>query len=90
MTICFVAMVTGISLQLHLLSHEHSHEHDFDDCSICRQLLVSSKKFAAEPQIILPDKELYKESFEFLPKFNIIVFHCKPFNARPPPSSLLH
>ena len=88
MTICFMAMVTGISLQLHLLSHEHSHEHDFDDCSICRQLLVSPEKFAAEPQIILPDRELYKESLEFVLQFYVTTFHCKSINARPPPSYL--
>jgi hypothetical protein len=79
-------MVTGVSLQLHLLSHEHQHEHDFDDCSICRQLLMSPEKFAAEPQIILPDKELYKESLEFVLQFYVTAFHCKSINARPPPS----
>ena len=78
-------MVTGVSLQLHLLSHEHSHEHDFDDCSNCRQLLVSPEKFAAEPQNNLPDKELYKESIEFVPEFYLTAVDCKPFNARPPP-----
>jgi hypothetical protein len=83
-------MVTGVSLQLHLLSHEHSHEHDFDDCSICRQLLVSPEKFAAEPQTSLPDTEPYKESIEFVPQSNVIAFQCKLINARPPPSSLFH
>ena len=84
-TICFVAMVTGISLQLHLLSHEHSHEHDFDDCSICRHLLISPEKFAAEPQINLLDIEKHKDTFEFVPEFNITAFQCKPLHARPPP-----
>jgi hypothetical protein len=90
MTICFIAMVTGVSLQLHLLSHGHSHKHDFDDCSICRQLLVSPEKFAAEPQNNLPNTEPYKESVKFVPEFYLTAFDCKPFNARPPPSSLLH
>jgi len=88
MTICFAATVTGISLQLHLLSHEHRHGHDFDDCSICRQLLISPEKFAAEPHTSLPDTEQHKGSFEFIPQFNITAFHCRPFNARPPPSYL--
>ena len=85
-----MAMVTGMSLQLHLhlLSREHSQKHDFDNCSICRQLLFSPKKFAAEPQTYLPDKELLKESFEFLPEFYLTAFHYKPFDARPPPSYL--
>ena len=85
MTICFMSMFTGVSLQLHLLSHEHSLEHDFDDCSICRQLLISPEKFAAEPLTNLPDIEQHKDTFEFVPEFNITAFHSKPFNARPPP-----
>lgn len=86
--VCFVAMVTGVLLQLHLhlLSREHSQKHDFDNCSICQQLLVSPKKFAAELQTYLPDKELHKDNFEFTPQFCIAAFHCKPFDARPPPS----
>lgn len=71
--------------QLHLLSHEHSHEHDFNDCSTCRQLLVSPEKLATGPQIILPDKELCKESIEFIPQFSVTTFHYKSINARPPP-----
>lgn len=87
-TVCFVAMVTGVSMQLHLLSHEHSREHDFDDCSICRQLLVTHGKFAPEPKLCLPDTDRNRDSFEFVPEFYITAFHCKSFNARPPPSSL--
>jgi len=87
---CFAVMVTGISLQLHLLSHEHSHDHYFDDCSICRQLLVSPEKFTAEPKTSLPDTELYKESIEFVLQSNVTAFHCKLINARPPPSELSH
>lgn len=88
MTICFVAMVTGLSLQLHLLSDEHSREHDFDDCSIYRQLLITHGKFAAEPQTSLPDKVRNNDGFDFMPEFYVTSFHCKPFNARPPPFSL--
>jgi len=81
-------MVTGISLQLHLMSHEHSQEHDFDNCSICRQLLITHGKFAPEPQLCLPDTGRNNDSFEFVPEFHITAFHHKPFNARPPPSYL--
>jgi hypothetical protein len=83
-----MAMVTGVSLQLHLLSHEHSHEHDFDDCSICQQLLITHGKFTPVPQLCLPDIDRHKDNFEFVPEFYITAFHYKPFNARPPPSSL--
>ena len=88
MTICFVAMVTGVTLQLHLLSHEHSHEHDFDNCSICQQLLASPDKFISELQTTLLDKELYKESIEFVLQLNVTAFQSKSFDARPPPSNL--
>ncbi len=85
---CFVAMVTGVSLQLHLLSHKHAEEHDFDDCSICRQLLVTHGKFTPVPQLCLPGIDQHKDSVEFVPEFYITAFHYNPFNARPPPSSL--
>jgi len=88
MTVCFAAMVTGVTLQLHLLSHKHTHEHDFGDCSICWQLLVSPCKFISELQTGLLDKELYKESIEFILQLNVTAFHCKSFDARSPPSYL--
>jgi hypothetical protein len=83
-----MAMVTGIWLPLHLHNHEHQQKHDFDNCPICLQLLTASKKFAVEPDIGLPDRELNKEDFEFAPRFYLITFHCKPLYTRPPPSCL--
>jgi len=86
--ICFVSMVTGLSLQLHLSGDAHSHEHDFNRCLICQQLLLTPGKFAPEPQLSLPDIDPHRDSFEFVPEFCITAFHCKPFNARSPPSFL--
>ncbi len=83
-----MAMVTGVSLQLHLLSHEHPQEHDFESCSICQQLLITPGNFAPEPQLCLPDIDRDKDNFEFVPEFYITTLHCKPFDARPPPFSL--
>ena len=87
MIICFVAMVTGVSLQLHLLSDTYPEEHDSEHCSVCRQLLLTPGKFLQEPQLCLPDTDRNNDSFEFVPEFYITAFHCKPLNARPPPSS---
>ena len=86
--LCFMTTVTGTWLPLHLHSHEHQQKHDCDNCPICLQLLAASKKFTVEQDIGLPDGELYKEDFEFTPRFYLITFHCKPFNTRPPPSCL--
>ena len=46
MTICFVAMVTGVSLQLHLLSHEHSQEHNYERTDANRDGKVDFCDFA--------------------------------------------
>ena len=81
-------MVTGVSLQLHLLSYEHSREHDFDDCSICRQLLIAPGKFTTEPESNLPDFKLQKDNVEFQSQSYVIVFHFEPFGPRPPPAAL--
>jgi len=83
-------MVTGISLQLHLLSHEHSREHDSDECPICRQLLIAPAKFLPELETSQPDTEQHKEDFEFVSEFYMTAFHHKSFTARPPPASLEH
>jgi len=87
MTICFVAMVTGVSLQLHLLSHEHSRGHDFDDCSICRQLLITHGKFVPEPELTLEISSQIECCIDFHSAICIKQIHYQQFNPRPPPSA---
>jgi len=45
-TVCFAAIVTGVSLQLHLLSHEHSREHDYERADADRDGKVDFCDFA--------------------------------------------
>jgi hypothetical protein len=86
-TFGFVAMVTGVSAQLHLWSHEDSNGHDSNNCSICRQLIAPGK-FAAAPQLELDDVHQFKHSVEFAPRIYVTISHREPFNPRPPPSAL--
>jgi hypothetical protein len=85
MTLCFVAMVTGVSVRLHWLSRDHLEEHDFDHCSICQQLLSASGKFIPGPQLSLLDVDLHRDNGELLPQLYVTTFHYNLCNPRPPP-----
>lgn len=82
---CFVAMVTGITLHLHLLSHQHPGEHDAEHCSICQQLLIAPGKFITEPELVLLDYNLQKDTIEFQSQSYVIALQHEPFGPRPPP-----
>lgn len=42
--VTLVAMTSGLLLTIHVLSAEHSARHDSHDCTVCQQLMASSKK----------------------------------------------
>jgi hypothetical protein len=83
--VCFVAMVTGVSLHLHFLSHEHPEEHDSEHCSVCQQLLIVPGKFIVESETSLFDSILQRDIVEFQSQSDVIAFHFDPFGPRPPP-----
>lgn len=85
MTICFMSMVTGVSMQLHLLIIEHPQKHDAEHCSVCQQLLLAPGKFMAEPPSILPEFNPQEDTVEFQSQSCTIAFHFEPFRPRPPP-----
>ena len=78
-------MATGLTLTLHLLELKHQQNHDSNHCSIYQQLLIKSSKFIAEPELSIPDIDLFKDYIEFPIQFYVTAFHHKPFNPRPPP-----
>jgi len=84
-TIFFVAMVTGLSLHLHLLSHHHPEEHDSEHCSICQQLLIKPGKFITEPESHLPDFNRLEGQLTFYSQSYTKTFRFDPFRPRPPP-----
>jgi len=51
---CFLVVTSGLVLCLHLhLTHGHDHDplhHDSEHCSLCQQLLVAMKNFAARTE----------------------------------------
>ena len=82
---CFVARVAGVSLHLHILSHEHPEEHDAKHCPICQQLLIMPGKFITEPELSLPDSNRQKGTVEYPSQSCVITFRFEPFGPRPPP-----
>jgi hypothetical protein len=81
-TISFVALVTGFTLHLHLLSHEHFNNR----CTICQLLHTTPTQLAPESQIIAFGIVLFENGFEFLSLSPPITFHHEPFGPRPPPA----
>jgi hypothetical protein len=81
-TVYFVSMATGAMLQLHLLGH--GHEHDFENCSICQQLIVPSK-YVTEPELKLGDVVELEYFLEACCCSYVKIFNPKSFNPRPPP-----
>lgn len=85
--VSFVAMTTGLTMQLHLLSHEHSQENESDNCSVCRKLIAPSK-FAAVPELKLDDVEQFEYCVGFRTHSYVTISCPESFNPRPPPSIL--
>jgi hypothetical protein len=87
-TICFVTMVTGISLQLHLLSEAHSEKHDTEHCSLCQQLLFSPDKYFLESELTFEISSKIQYCIDFHNNIYIKQSHHQQFNPRPPPAAL--
>lgn len=81
-----MSMVSGLSLQLHLLSIEHPQKHDAKHCSVCQQLLLAPSKFTQEPQSGLSDTDQLKGEVVFPLHVHITTFDHNPFSPRSPPS----
>ncbi|MBN2314216.1 MAG: hypothetical protein JXM79_09820 [Sedimentisphaerales bacterium] len=85
MTSFFVALVTGLSLYLHLLNHEHPEDHDAAHCPICQRLLIKPGKFITEPESHLPDFNRLEGQIAFYTQSYTQTFHFDSFRPRPPP-----
>jgi hypothetical protein len=85
--ICFTAMATGVTLQLHLLGDAHPHKHDFNNCLICQQLLLMPGKFVSEPEPAIETGGRIEHSVNFHSAICIKQFHLQQFDPRPPPAA---
>ena len=88
LTVCFVAMVTGVSLQLHLLGDTHPEKHDSEHCSVCQQLLIAPGKFLLEPELAIEMSSQIECCINFHSAICIKQFHHQQFDPRPPPAVL--
>jgi len=86
--VCFTAMTTGVTLQLHLLSEAHSHKHDFNRCLICQQLLLTPGKFTPEPELAIDMSDQIEHYVNFNSAICIKQFHHQQFDPRAPPAAL--
>lgn len=85
---CYVAMVTGTTLHLHLLSRQHPEEHDAAHCSICQQSLIAPGKFITEPELIILDHSPRTDTVEFQSESYFIPCHFGPSSPRAPPQPI--
>jgi hypothetical protein len=82
--VSFVAVTTGLTQQLHILSHEHPHEHDVDNCLVCQQLIALGK-FYSETHPVLDNIILFEYILDYYTDTLLIFSQPKPFDCRPPP-----
>lgn len=47
-TICFLAMISGVTVHVHLAHADEPAEHDGARCSLCRQLTFAKKEYTAD------------------------------------------
>ena len=85
MAVSFLAMVTGVLLQLHLLGHDHHTEHHSDECSVCQNLLTTPEKFTQELETRLPGLNSFESYAEIPLHIYITTFYHNPFSPRAPP-----
>ena len=83
----FVAMTTGLTVQLHILSHRRSHSnvHNIDHCSVCQQLIALGK-FCSGPHLSIDNIERFEFAVESCPNTLFLSSQPKTFDSRPPPS----
>jgi len=87
---CFAALVTGLTLMLHLSSIEHPEEHNCEHCPICQQIIINPAKviIPAEPVVIYEEIILYEVDFTFEYPTAIVENRC--CIPRAPPLSSPH
>jgi len=86
--VCFAAMTTGVTLQLHLLSNAHPDGHDSEHCSVCQQLLLALGKIVLEPEVTVEMGSQIECYVNFHSAICIKQFHHQQFDPRPPPTAL--
>ncbi len=83
---CFLAMASGIVLQLHLAHVDNPLTHDANHCPTCQQLVASKKDYIApiEPATIVVDQ--VGRLIQFYPDAPPLQRWVKPLHARAPPA----
>jgi len=83
--LCFLSTVTGVTLQLHLLSYEHSDRHDHENCDICKQFFAIHYKFILNSYTIITCFEHFARNTQYSRPIIPGLFCLKAYNPRPPP-----
>jgi hypothetical protein len=83
--LCFLSTVTGITLQLHLLCHEHNDLHANDDCDICKNFFAANQKFVLGSYTITAFFEHFARNTQYSKPTIPGLFRLEAFNPRPPP-----
>jgi len=84
-SVTFVAMVTGLTLQLHLLSLDNPDSHNSNRCAVCQQLLIAPHKFVPQPEPQIDFRTVLPVSTKPYPRTYFGRFFPASFNPRPPP-----
>ena len=83
--LCFLSTVTGVTLQLHLLTCEHNDRHDPEDCDICKQFFAANNTFILDSYTIITYFEDFTRDIQHSRPAIPGLFCLQHFNPRPPP-----
>ena len=80
-----VTAATGLTLWLHLASHDHEHEHDSAHCGVCQQFLAGQKSLHVASQPTLHVDDTSWTTCPVAHRENLPTFCRDGFENRPPP-----
>jgi hypothetical protein len=83
--LCFFSAITGITLQIHLLCHEHNDQHDHNNCDFCKLFFASNHRFFHDSYTVITSFEHFILNIQYSSSTAPGLFFLKVFNPRPPP-----
>lgn len=86
MIICFAAMVTGLTLMLHLFSIEHPEEHNCEQCPICQQIFINPAKVIIPDELAVIHEDIVLYQVDSIFNTPVIIEETPSYIPRAPPS----
>lgn len=88
--ISFIAMNTGFLMFIHLNNVKHQEHHNHNECQICQQSLLSSKKAIVQSKSAIQEIEPFADFILFIIQKKRGIFEFQSFFTRGPPAAFIN